>query len=513
MSGTVLLGVLLLLGAIILELLAPDLVKEGFQSILPSNRPPDPLVLENDILSNFITQRGDVGIGQERPGYFQDRRYFAGYADVQRYGVQKDFCRMVTSASGEEGMFFACALAGTKLTSPYGFRTKNASQGFRVSRDDYMRDIVKDGRMAYCRILKFTDGTYQPLCLRAMETGFHIRDQIDPDPPEEIKTLLDFYSGCEMWLRLRDDLLDTMGRTILQYAGKLSIEQTPRPTVTRGLQFNGKDQFVRFGDTQTLALGNKIKLRTLRAWSVWVHFDEFTNNAHIFDFGNGAGDDNIFLGILGKGESGDMLAELRPGAKCAETTVPDPPAGAQWCPEIRPQELLKQPGQSPDGDWNCVGQTVFPRKQDPIQSREPPQPTGLAQRATLQFEIWDKKLRKVQIKVNRAIPLQKWTHIVVTAASADALRPDIQIWVNGNLLYVQEQGFLPQAKTTSNNYLGKSNWINTSSEYELRDELFAGAMFDFRMYSAPLGETKIKRILQWGLEKLGLDTSFQTVSG
>jgi hypothetical protein len=122
--------------------------------------------------------------------------------------------------------------------------------------------------------------------------------------------------------------------------------------------------------------------------------------------------------------------------------------------------------------------------------------------------VWDNKLRKVQIKLNRAIPLQKWTHIVVTAASADAMRPDLQVWVNGNLLYVHESGVLPQAKTTSHNYLGKSNWINDSSEYELRDELFEGSLFDFRMYSSQLSEAKIKRILQWGMGRLGLDNSY-----
>jgi hypothetical protein len=78
---------------------------------------------------------------------------------------------------------------------------------------------------------------------------------------------------------------------------------------------------------------------------------------------------------------------------------------------------------------------------------------------------------------------------------------------------VKEEGFLPQAKVTSNNYLGKSNWANQESPYELRDELFSGAMFDFRMYDAPMSETKIKRTLQWGMGKLGLDNSFASVVG
>ena len=34
----------------------------------------------------------------------------------------------------------------------------------------------------------------------------------------------------------------------------------------------------------------------MKAISFWVKFDEFTNNAHIIDFGNGAGIDNVFIG-------------------------------------------------------------------------------------------------------------------------------------------------------------------------------------------------------------------------
>jgi hypothetical protein len=46
---------------------------------------------------------------------------------------------------------------------------------------------------------------------------------------------------------------------------------------------------------------------------------------------------------------------------------------------------------------------------------------------------------------------------------------------------------------------------------KLRDELFSGSMFDFRMYSSALPEAKIKRILQWGSNKLGMDNSFTSV--
>jgi hypothetical protein len=520
MSGTVWIGLLVLLGALVLELLSPQALKEGFQAMgerldpQPSQSPLKTMEAEPqklNIITTHITRRGDVGLNRETKGYIQDRRYFAGYADVQRYGIQNDFCRVVT-LSGEEGSFFACALAGTKGSSPLEFRTKTVAQGFRLGRDDYMRDVIRDGRDAYCRILRYRDGTYQPLCRRAGDTGFLDRDEIDPDPPEDIKTMLDFYAGCAMWLRLRDDMRDYVDTAIVQRAGGITLEEAPRPIVTRGLYFNGQDQFIRLGDTDELSLGNKIQMRTIRAWSVWVKFDVFTNNAHIFDFGDGPGLNNTFLGILGKGEGGDDPATLRPWSQsCPETTVPPAPSGAQMVPEVTPQELMRTTRANVD-EYSCQGPEVLPRRYSPVETR-PVQSDAHSTRDTLLYEVWDQKMRKVQIKVNRAVPLQRWTHIVVTAGSMDAMRPELKVYINGNLLYTQAEGYLPQAKVTSNNYLGKSNWMNDLGEYELRDELFNGSLFDFRMYTAPMSEAKVKRTLQWGMGKLGLDTSFESVSG
>ena len=505
MSGTVWIGLCILLGALILELYAPKKLAEGFQLMVPQTNSE-----KQNFITNLIIRRSDVGIGREQGGFTQDRRYFSGYADVQRYGVENDFCRMVT-LSGEDGTMFACALAGTK-GSPHTYRTNTVKDGFRISRDDYMRDILKDGRQAYCRILKQRDLTYQPMCVRALDLRFNDKDEMDSDPPEEILTLMDFYAGCEIWLRFYDDMKDYMDKAIVQYAGGLRIDQTPRPTVTQALYFNGQDQFVRLGDTSELSFGNLVKMRSLRAWSVWVKFDSFTNNAHIFDFGDGPGVNNTFMGILGKGDAAeDSGNKVRPGADCPETTIPDSPSGAQFCAELRPQDLYATSAANVD-DFTCPGQDTFARKMEPIQTKQL-KPVTDAKRATLIYEVWEKKLRKVQIKVNGAIPIGKWTHIVLTAKNMDAMRPDLNVYINGNLLFTQAQGYLPQAKVTSNNYLGKSNWANDFSGYELRDELFNGSMFDFRMYSAALPEAKVKRILQWGMRKLGMDNSFASVTG
>jgi len=515
MSGAVWIGLFLLLGTLVLELIAPQQLKEGFQSLASNNSTSGPAATgisdradSSNALTSILQRRGDVGIGIEQPGYYQDKRYFLGYADVERYGVKNDFCRMMTRTdttdTGE--LFFACALAGTTISDTTQFRTQSVKDGFRISRDDYMRDIIGDGRDAYCRILKAKDFTYQPHCRRALDTKFSDRDEIDPDPPEQIKTMMDFYSGCEVWFRMRDDLLDYMDRCKGQVAGGTVMDHTPNPTVTRGMRLNGIDQFVRFGDTDELTLGNKVKMRSVRAFSVWVKFDEFTNNAHIFDFGDGAGVNNVFLGILGKGDA-DEGNVLRPGPKCPETTIPEGQVGAQFCPEVRAQTLYETSAAAVE-EWECPNPTVLARKIPPIQTKPPAAPSKNASRATLLYEVWDQKLRKVQIKVNRAIPLGQWTHILITAKTSDAMRPDLNVIINGNIVFTQAQGYLPQAKVTSHNYFGKSNWANDFSMYELRDELFKGAIFDFRMYSSVVSESKGKRILQWGMGKLGLDNSY-----
>jgi hypothetical protein len=110
----------------------------------------------------------------------------------------------------------------------------------------------------------------------------------------------------------------------------------------------------------------------------------------------------------------------------------------------------------------------------------------------------------MQIRLNRVIPLGKWTHIVITAASKDALRPNILVYINGNLWFTKESGHLPQADMTEKNYIGKSNWTDLVDQYELRDELFKGSLFDFRMYNVPLSELQVKRSLQWGMDLLGI---------
>ena len=507
MVGSVWIALSLLLGLLILELYMPAKLMEGFQALAGPSAPKK-LEQTESILTASFTKRGDVGPNREEAGYKQDARFFGDWADVQRLGEKRDYCRMLFPDGGtEDDSFFACALAGTSGMSSVSYRSKAVKDGFRRSRDDYINRIRNDGRDAYCRILKLKDTTYGASCISADDTAFGSSEFMDPDPPEDIKTLMDFYRGCRMWLRFRDDMVDYMGTTIIQRAGGLAVDETPRPDITRALHFNGQDQYLRIGDSDDLSLGNQGSLRSVRAFSVWVKFDEFTNNAHIFDFGNGSGVDNVFLGILGKGDADSMAGNaVRPPGSCQESTIPDGKSGAQFCPELSPQELLEESSANID-EYTCKGPEVEPsaEKARPIFNRAAADdPNATRSRATLLYEIWDTRVRKMQIKLNRAIPKGEWTHIVITAKDMDALRPDIHVYINGNLFYTQEAGSLPQNSVTSSNYIGKSNWTDAPGEFELRDELFSGSVFDFRMYNTAMSEMKVKRTLSWGMGYLGL---------
>ncbi len=496
MSGAVFIGLFLLLGALFFELMAPQKLQEGFETLVP-------VVEKNSFFGKFFPKRGDVTSNSEDGQYIQDKRYFNDYADVQRLGSKQDFCRMVVpKGKSEDQTFFACALGGSENLSTVSFKTKTVADGFKLSRDDYMSNIMKDGRDAYCRILKGLDGSWQPLCRLANDTGFADRDVTDPNPPDDIMTLLSFYEGCVMWLRLRDDMLDYV-KNIQVYYKNAEIDETPRPPATEGLKFDGSSQFIRIGDSSDLTLGTQVRLRSIRAFSVWVYFEKFTNNAHIFDFGNGAGKGNVFLGILGKGDARiEGAAEIRPLLCGTGSTLPDGPSGAQAAVEMHPKDVMKTSSANCD-EFVCMDSEVEARKLPPSTVRIPT-PQGLANTASLHYEIWDQRQRKMRIVINNMIPLKKWTHIVVTATTSDAMRPDIGIYVNNQLIFTEPSGYLPQSSSTTNNYLGKSNWANDTSLYELRDELFQGQIFDFRAYQKQMDTKKIEATYNWGKQLLGI---------
>lgn len=497
-EGLYMLGLFLLLLVIIYEWCIPSAVKEGF------------LASASTISILTFPPRGDIGTYAEEGGFVRDDHYFHGYADVSRLGVKHDYCRLIAPKSDPENPFFACALAGTENLSSTSFRSRSVKDGLRLSRDDYVLSASKvtGGRASYCRILRATDGTYQPLCIRANTTDFDTRDVLDQNPPEEIKTLLKMYSGCVSWLRFFDDRIDMVGAVTVLQSGVPEQEENPALTVTKGVHFNGIDTFLRLTDSNDISLGTVVPLRSLRAFQCWVFFDSFTNNAPIFDFGNGAGVDNVRLTIVGKGDGSIASSSVVRSSKCDEDeskkTLPSGPSGQQPVSETTPQHLMETTDANVNA-FQCTGFAESPRAlEHPFPLAQDPVPSGPPTSATLLYEVWDGKQRKMRIKIPGVIPLRQWTHIVVTAASQDSYRPDISVYVNGEQVSRKPSGFLPTASSMTSCYIGKSNWSNSTSQYENKDGLFHGSLFDFRLYRIPLSDATIQLSYAWGREKLGL---------
>ena len=241
-----------------------------------------------------------------------------------------------------------------------------------------------------------------------------------------------------------------------------------------------------------------VDLRQLRAFSCWVYFDEFTNNARIFDFGNGAGKDNVFLGIQGRGNSASSDFQFgRVGSRPSNKNL--------VCRAKAPREVSPQAYQETTEAniefWNCPGpepiDTIFP--EDETHGPDLP-PT-----ANLIFEIWDTQQRKMRLLALDAIPYRKWTHVALTTTDMESFRPTWQIYINGKKIFEEPDGHMPLTSYTTNNYIGRSNWESDSSQYNDRDERFRGAMFDFRMYRQPMSASKIKKTFEWGLQKISRD--------
>jgi len=485
--------------SIIFEFL-PLRVKEGFSDLVA--------VGDSSFWSRLVPRRGDVGPDLEQDGLLRDTRYFFGYADLQRFGTKTDFCRVVQKANGDEkDKFLACALGGTENLSSTSFKSPSVREGFLLGRDDYMRDVDGDGREDYCRITKQGLGSFNIECNLATESGFSTKMLPDNNPPQYMQTLLHMYDGCQFWLRFRDDMVDYAENLYINSAGGAKVdEKPPKPQITEGLRLNGLSQYIRLGDDPYLNLGSVVQLRSLRAIMFWVRFDEFTNNAHIFDFGNGAGIDNVWCGILNRGNLGlDFQDKPLLCGDPMKSVVPDAPSGAQPGEITTPQDLMETSDANVEA-FTCSGFAVKPRKMEhPIAKAV--KAKGSAKTADMCYEIWDKDQRKMRIVIPQIFTKGEWTHVTITAEGSDAFRPDIVVYKNGQRSYVEPSGWLPQTNLSAKNYLGKSNWSDVTSQYANKDELFQGALFDFRGYVRALSAQDIKDSYLWGKTLLGLDKS------
>lgn len=463
----------------------------------------------------WFPKRSDVVPGQQREteNWVRNPRYFEGYVDVQNLGYKADFCRVIEKENDPDSRIMACALAGQEGLDPYIYRTDSARNGMRFSRDDYFRDVNGDGKDDYGRILKIEQAPNDMWEARVVLAGIDRFKQLEsPDnsPPPDIAELLFFYEGIMAWYRFYDDMLDYGENTILSIAGKATIDETPKRLIdnikTKGLQLNmipagsaqekpPQNQFLKIGENSRLEFDTKFSLRNLRGICTWVYFEEFTQNARIFDFGNGAGKDNVLLGIEGKGND--------PGAFGRLNSTPPPEAkicNTRRIAEVTPQDYLNTSDANID-EWECPDfepvSTLYP--EDEITP-------GLDKKANLFFEIWDSQQRKMRIRVLSCLPLRKWVHICLTTTDKVAFRPTWEVYIDGKKVYRQEDGHMPLADYTTKNYIGRSNWEGVSSQYNDADERLRGALFDLRFYRTPLSEEKIKRTVKWGEKLLEMDS-------
>lgn len=490
----------------------------------------------NQFMMGYFPRRGDISFGTDDAMYEQDNRHVMGYVDVQGLGVNHDFCRMLvpkgvkgthrSKENDEAKMFFACALAGTEGLSSTSYKTATVFNGFKTSRDDYMRDADKDGKTDYCAVVKMSKGVFEAQCYRALNTTFDTKQFIDTDPPEDISEILLFYEGIMFWFRFIDDLKDYAENLTTYTSGDLTIDEVnvkilpsqileggkqdstnldERIQVTEGLKFNGLNQFIRLGDSPDMSFGRKITLPTMKSLCFWVKFDEFTNNAHIIDFGNGAGKDNVFVGIVGRGDpSMDDGATIRKSPELNDV-LPTGKSGAQPVDDVTPVQLMLSTANVDKYEYDTQ---LRPRDLPHIKPFNEKQKAKASKKApntaTLIWEVWNGELRMEHVNVLKAFKLKQWTHCCITTASSDSVRPALQIWIDGHKMAEKEGTHMPQIAITKNNYFGKNNWMSGSSQFENKPELFKGGLFDVRAYSQPMDEKKLKKSIEWGKKRLGI---------
>jgi hypothetical protein len=172
---------------------------------------------------------------------------------------------------------------------------------------------------------------------------------------------------------------------------------------------------------------------------------------------------------------------------------------------MSPQELMLSTANVDEYIYKSKAQprdlpTLKPFKEDKNKTQDKAQ----AEYATLIWEVWNGKLRMEHVNVLKAFRLRKWTHCCITTASGDSVRPALQIWIDGIKMAEKDGTHMPQVSVTSNNYLGKNNWISDSSQYENKPELFRGNLFDVRGYKLPMDKKKIEKTIEWGKKRLGI---------
>jgi hypothetical protein len=510
MDSSIIIGIacILLLLIVLYELFYNRTHTEGFLSGSNNDN-------NSNFLEEFYPKRTDIIPGKtvEDNDWIRDVRYKEQYVDVQKIGIKNDLCRVVMKRDNPGTMIMACALAGTDGTPSRNYATLSKAKGFVFSRDDYFRENADSKRADYCRIVKTElapDDKWQARCAPGGNDMFLSKEILDNDPPKNIVDLLWFFEGIMIWYRFKDDMLDYAQNTQLAIAGNIQIDQDPLNNKTEGLKINPvydadktegstvattADQFLRIGENSELEFDQKVELRNLRSFMFWVKFDKFTNNAHIFDFGNGSGHDNIYFGIEGAGNTVSTNKEKPLSSQVSDANIVCQSSAPR---ELDPRVFMKYTEANVEL-YDCPGPEPIAHTTDvnlpPPKRSFSDNKKNNTKKANILFEIWDKEQRKMRIRCIDALQEGKLHHVACTVTDM-SFRPTWKVYVDGINIFTLEEGHLGQANYTTKNYIGRSNWEAIEGTYS--DERFRGTLFDFRMYRIPLSETKILKSIEWG---------------
>lgn len=102
-----------------------------------------------------------------------------------------------------------------------------------------MRDVTRDGRSDYCRIIRFphTD-LFVASCAVGEAVGFGKQELEDPNPPDDVARMLWWLQGAMLYMPLDQGVKDLVDdRTVIAAMGTL----LPDAESTEGLELNGVD--------------------------------------------------------------------------------------------------------------------------------------------------------------------------------------------------------------------------------------------------------------------------------
>jgi hypothetical protein len=401
------------------------------------------------------TRRTDIGPSYEgwthdEDGWLRDLRYTETFANVQGLGIAGDFCRAVSRIGHPESLHIACALATRDGMDTLEYHSKTVAEGFQMSRDDYWRTVTDSGRTDYCRILPdATTGFWFAGCAVSTSKGIGPREIRDTDPPPYIKSLLDAYDGILTWYRWQDDGVDYAQKSAIEIRGNPVIPSMLKPMKTRGLELNrsadpkikNADYFLLWGDPQTLLLDQDIAPRQIRAICFWVWLDSL-DGARIVECSND-GEDLVMLGV----ETGG------PALSAAPVIV-------QQAAEVRPDAIVSMTKPSATCQPTIMDDSL----------------------GSYVFEIWDREQRLMLLRAPGAAKTNEWQHVTVTTTANQSWWPTWQMWISGVMVAEKVDGRAIPALQLKNNALGKN---------------VRGCIQDFRVYSKPMTETKIKKAMNW----------------